>query len=337
MNRQKEDTWKEAKRRCRLSDDEIRMAKELGFQPRSLIKNTPSPSERWKAPVNVWVRSLYEKKIGSRRPRPEAPSTARPARPPVIEFRNAQNPWPDNPQIPDLAPYLAEGFETEMDDMGWSPGFDDTFAPPGEEDVDEENILMLRQQRLFRWAAQSIAVAMSEVPEVQKIIAFGAVARPLEMEVPRFREFRRHRIEIFHECADLDLAVWTTSLSRLEELRRAMKRGLAIVQDTPYGGVAHHQVDVHVFSADSGVCRGRLCIFRECPKAGKPECRVPGCGEDAFLQQFEQSRFDPARFESEARVVLFDRASGFLVSLPRIEAKSTFKKSPDTRDDDVPF
>ena len=53
----------EDKRRCRLSDEEVRMAKELGFQPKSLIKNIPSPSQQWKAPVNQWVRDLEPKVI----------------------------------------------------------------------------------------------------------------------------------------------------------------------------------------------------------------------------------------------------------------------------------
>jgi hypothetical protein len=39
---------------------------------------------------------------------------------------------------------------------------------------------------------------MSELSEVEKVAAFGAASQPLEMEVPRFR---RHRIEILHECA----------------------------------------------------------------------------------------------------------------------------------------
>src|SRR5947209_5047847 len=67
MNRQKDDAWADAKRRCRLNDEDVRMAKELGFKPKSLIKNIPSPSQQWKAPVKVWVRDLYEKKIGSRK------------------------------------------------------------------------------------------------------------------------------------------------------------------------------------------------------------------------------------------------------------------------------
>ena len=53
--------WAEAKQRCRLSAEHIRMAKELGISPRSLIKNIPARTERWKAPVREWIEQLYEK------------------------------------------------------------------------------------------------------------------------------------------------------------------------------------------------------------------------------------------------------------------------------------
>jgi hypothetical protein len=52
----------EAQRRCLLSDEALRMAKELGMGPRSLIKNIPAPTQRWKAPVEDWVRKLYEQR-----------------------------------------------------------------------------------------------------------------------------------------------------------------------------------------------------------------------------------------------------------------------------------
>jgi hypothetical protein len=38
------------------------MAKELGFKPRSLLKNQPSPLQPRKAPVAEWVRDLYAKR-----------------------------------------------------------------------------------------------------------------------------------------------------------------------------------------------------------------------------------------------------------------------------------
>jgi hypothetical protein len=60
----KEAAWAEAKKRCRLNQADIQMAKELGMAPKSLIKNIPSPKQQWKAPVKVWIRDLYEKKFG---------------------------------------------------------------------------------------------------------------------------------------------------------------------------------------------------------------------------------------------------------------------------------
>jgi len=351
MKRRNDDAWAEARRRCGLSDEDVRMAKELGFQPKSLIKNVPSPSQPWKAPVKEWVRSLYAEKIASKRPASGASeaSAPPPTRAEVIEFRNPDYPWPDRPEIPervvyeDMEPGGYDDDELEPDGFPFHDSFHDRFEPPSEEEIEEENTLMLRRQCLFRWAAQFIAIAISELPEVRKVAAFGAVARPLEMEVPRFREFRRHQIEVLHECGDLDLAVWTADLSRLRELKRAMSRGLSAVQDTPYGGVAHHQVDVHIFDAESGAYRGRLCEFGQCPKPRKHACLVAGCGAQPFLRQFEKYRFGAGRFEDDPRVVLFDRASGFIVRPPRMDAKPSRivhparKDDPDWYDRDAPF
>ncbi|WML29208.1 hypothetical protein RCG24_14560 [Neobacillus sp. OS1-32] len=55
--------WAEAKKRCRLNEADIQMAKELGMTPKSLIKNIPTPNQQWKAPVKVWIRDLYEEKF----------------------------------------------------------------------------------------------------------------------------------------------------------------------------------------------------------------------------------------------------------------------------------
>ena len=67
----KEELWAEAKKRCRLGEEEIRMAKEMGLNPKSLIKNIPSKSEQWKAPVKVWIRDMYEKRQEKSRKRQE--------------------------------------------------------------------------------------------------------------------------------------------------------------------------------------------------------------------------------------------------------------------------
>ena len=54
--------WAEAKKKCRLNNEDIALAKRLGLNPRSLIKNIPSRSEPWKAPVKDWLHEIDEKR-----------------------------------------------------------------------------------------------------------------------------------------------------------------------------------------------------------------------------------------------------------------------------------
>lgn len=56
----KPELWAETKRKCRLNESDIRMAKEMGLNPKSLIKNIPSPKEQWKLPVKDWIHEMYE-------------------------------------------------------------------------------------------------------------------------------------------------------------------------------------------------------------------------------------------------------------------------------------
>lgn len=54
--------WQEAIKKCRLNNEDIKIAKELGLNPKSLIKNIPNKNEQWKAPVSVWIREIYEER-----------------------------------------------------------------------------------------------------------------------------------------------------------------------------------------------------------------------------------------------------------------------------------
>jgi hypothetical protein len=54
--------WQEAKKKCRLNDADIALAKKLGLNPKSLIKNIPSKNEQWKAPVSVWLHEIEDKR-----------------------------------------------------------------------------------------------------------------------------------------------------------------------------------------------------------------------------------------------------------------------------------
>ena len=58
----KDRLWAEAKRKCRLNDNDIRIARELGLNSRSLIKNIPSRTESWKLPVKAWIHEMAEQR-----------------------------------------------------------------------------------------------------------------------------------------------------------------------------------------------------------------------------------------------------------------------------------
>src|SRR6267378_1961412 len=93
-------------------------------------------------------------------------------------------------------------------------------------EVESQNRYLLDRQRQFRLAADIVADAWMSFPEVCAIAVIGSVAKPLWKEVPRFREFRRERVEVWHECGDLDLALWVDSQQRLGALRRAGEKAL---------------------------------------------------------------------------------------------------------------
>ena len=141
---------------------------------------------------------------------------------------------------------------------------------------------MLDRLRQFRMAADVVTEAWTTFPEVQAVAVIGSVANGLWKEVPRFREFRREQIEVWHECKDLDLALWIDSQGRLGELRRAGIRALRNAYESGTGmSVASHQLDIFLFEPGSDRYLGRLCRFNQCPK-GKRDCLVPGCGAIPF-------------------------------------------------------
>jgi len=187
-------------------------------------------------------------------------------------------------------------------------GMDDR-TPPDDQEIAAENQAMLRRQSDFRTAAEQVARALSQFEEVQKIVLFGSVALPLEKEVPRFRRFRRTGIAVRHECSDVDLAVWVTRLDNLTDLRKARSRALNQLLAEKNIGVAHHQAEIFVMEPATDRYLGRLCCFNQCPKAGKAECLVPGCGEHLFLKRIPSFRLRHEALHPERTVVLFARAT----------------------------
>ena len=211
------------------------------------------------------------------------------------------------------------GHRTRDDDESW--------AEPElswDEEIAEQDRLLLRRQEEFRAAADYVAAALARLPTVDRVALFGSVALPLRKEVPRFKRFHRARVAVWHECKDVDLAVWLTDVSNLKMLQRARGQALNALFDETGIGVAHHQVDVFLLEPGSDRYLGRLCHFGTCPKA-KTECRVPGCGARLFLRQYEEFVFDPRSLDPPGCVLLFDRS------------RPLGPRSLDRWKDDVPF
>ncbi len=60
--------WVEAKKRYHLTDTHIRMAKELGMNPRKFGSLANHKQEPWKAPLPEFIEELYFKRFKMEKP-----------------------------------------------------------------------------------------------------------------------------------------------------------------------------------------------------------------------------------------------------------------------------
>ena len=180
--------------------------------------------------------------------------------------------------------------------------------------IEEQDRHLLRLQHDFRRAADIVTDALMTFEEVEAIAVIGSVAKPLWKEVPRFREFRCAGIEVWHECKDLDLAVWLSSQLRLGALRRARDAALRRGHQSGKGpSTASHQVELFLIEPETDRYLGRLCNFNECPK-GKPECLVPGCGAVPFNKHVDGFVPHADLLASASYAMLYRRGKGRLRS-----------------------
>ena len=195
--------------------------------------------------------------------------------------------------------------------------------------IAEQNRAMLARQREFRMAADIVAEEWMAFPEVEAIAVIGSVAKRLWKEVPRFREFRRQNIEVWHECGDLDLALWISSQNRLHNLQRAAGRALHAAYESGKGvSIVTHQLDIFLFEPVSDRYLGRLCYFNQCPK-GKFDCYAPGCGAIPFNKQIAEFKPYPDILAPIETSMLYRRGAGRLRSaldLPAIEGDQTLSR-----------
>lgn len=61
----KQQAWEIAKKKYRLSETTIQMARELGLNPSKFGKIANHKQEPWKEPLPAFIRTLYEKRFKS--------------------------------------------------------------------------------------------------------------------------------------------------------------------------------------------------------------------------------------------------------------------------------
>jgi hypothetical protein len=281
--------WAEAKRRCRLNLEDIRMAKEVGLNPRSLIKNIPSPNRRWKLPVKQWIHKLYEGKTGK-------PAVTKRHNSQTLKRKHAADAlvplqvYAGGPGLTGNSDNSPHPTITDWDEYAGALWDDDNplglSEPPLYREIWRENQRARKRQDDFRLAARYVAQACGQITGVEKVVLFGSVACPLREEKPRYRQYRRAGVLMLHECKDIDLAVWLSDSDCLRALQKARSKALNKLWQKQRIGVAHHQVDIFIMEPGSDRYLGRLCSYNQCPK-GKPECRVTDCGSTPLLRQHE--------------------------------------------------
>ncbi len=180
---------------------------------------------------------------------------------------------------------------------------------PSKKAIEQQNQYLLRQQRNFRVAAEHVAVALGEHPTVSKVVLFGSVAVPLWKEVPRFREYRRAGIKVWHECKDVDLAVWVDDIHSLPELRKLRVNALRELLETKGLGVPDHQLEIFLFEQGGDNYLGRLCYFNRCPR-GNRDCDEPGCGDTPFLKQMEGFKIYDHALDPNRTIILYPAQTG---------------------------
>jgi len=67
-NHEKYQVWIDVRKRYRLSDIHIQMARELGMNPKKFGKIANEKQEPWKAPLPVFIERIYFKRFGRERP-----------------------------------------------------------------------------------------------------------------------------------------------------------------------------------------------------------------------------------------------------------------------------
>ncbi len=198
-------------------------------------------------------------------------------------------------------PNSADGPGTEKLSFLWED------QAPSETQIERINTENLKRHANFRTAADYVSRGLATIRAVRKIALFGSVAVPPYREKLPVGRFTDRDIEVYHPCADIDIAVWIDETGSIDELRTARLRALALLLQEKGIGVAHHQVDIFLLDDGTGDYLGRLCIFGRCP-AGKYVCGVEGCGKTPFIRIHDGFIFKSMVFDKSEALCLYEHS-----------------------------
>jgi hypothetical protein len=128
-------------------------------------------------------------------------------------------------------------------------------------------------------------------------------------EVHRDFRFRHKNIRIYHECANIDLAVRVTSPAGADRMRKAGSRVVADLNGQDVHLNIAHTFSIHLIDHASGRYIGMVCHFNQCPKH-KRECQVPGCALRPDAATLPTQTPSPERIELAGSVPAGEGMSG---------------------------
>lgn len=297
-------SWKAFKEGGLLQERHVLMAMDLGMSAGSIMQEHALAQDRGDLLLLEWVEDRFFAKHGHYAP---------------ISDATPEN-QAEHPAENSLLTDHDEAISKMCYEMGIREDDEDAFELAGElierreretpvslGEIRDEDQRMLRRQNGFRNAARAVTEHLAAMPEVQDVRIFGSVALPLWKEISYHQRLRRKNIRIYHECANIDLAVRVASPANANLMRKACSQVVNDLNEQDiYLHIAHHTFSIHLIDHADSRYLGMVCHFNKCPKH-KFECRVPGCGRNRFVQILPWFRLKSQRLNEFNSQILFQR------------------------------
>ena len=297
-------SWRALKDRGDLQERHVQMAIDLEMSAETIVREHASAGDRGDLLLLEWIEDRFFTKHGHYSP----------------ESQSSPENQAEHPAENSLLIDHGQAISRMCSEMGIREDDDEALElanelignrkrdnPVSDGEIHETDQRMLRHQTGFRNAARAVAGHFAAMPEVQQVRIFGSVALPLWKEVPHHPRLRHRNIRVYHECANIDLAVRVTSPVAADRMCKACSRVVAdLTEQEIYLNIAHHTFSIHLIDDATDRYLGMACHFNQCPKH-KRECQVPGCGAAPFVRILPDFKLKPHRLNSSNSQVLFQR------------------------------